>query len=262
MMFVVSIRVYASGWWTTSLWPIVGRFHYSRPRTWCNIPCNGVCILSCIPLCPGISIQMIGFFAITGCHATCIVTPCSAWRSHLPTAKWWGRSSWPTLGKAKASPCHTRAKPMRLLVSFSLGKVSHWRWLSTVQRRWNRESLLWNARKHHATCGAPSPILHGLTPPSMGLGNSSRVLPGNWLGQVHPSCCGVLYLSTNPMFAHTLLMTSISYYGFQINLKQAWLCLRSHLVCLRRHRSCLRRHSAWVNRQRRVMPIFYSNEYL
>lgn len=36
-----------------------------------------------------------------------------------------------------------------------------------------------SARSLHDICAAPSPILHGLTLPSMRLGNSGRVQPGN-----------------------------------------------------------------------------------
>jgi hypothetical protein len=101
-------------------------------------------------------------------------------------------------------------KPMRPLVSFLHGKVSCPSWLWKIWRRWNWESLLGSARRHHATCRAHSPILCGLTPPNMRLGNSRRVPQGNWLGQGCHTSCGVLHWSMNCMFAPTLHMTSIS----------------------------------------------------
>jgi hypothetical protein len=42
MMFVVSIRVYARGRLSMSLWHIIGRSHYMRQRTCCSIPCKSV----------------------------------------------------------------------------------------------------------------------------------------------------------------------------------------------------------------------------
>ena len=113
------------GAWTTSLWPIVGKFHLKKPRTWCNVRRNGVFVLSCIPLCQGISVLMIGCFAIGECRVTSIVTHCSAQRSHQPEATRWCRSSRLTLDGAEATPCHTRAKPMMLLVSFLHGREYH-----------------------------------------------------------------------------------------------------------------------------------------
>ena len=86
MNFVVFILVYARGQWTMSLWPNFARFHYTRPRTCCNVPHNGLCILLCIPVCPGVSVQMIRCFSITWCRAICIAIPYSSQRSHLPEA--------------------------------------------------------------------------------------------------------------------------------------------------------------------------------
>ncbi|KAL7481226.1 LOW QUALITY PROTEIN: hypothetical protein ACHAW6_006900 [Cyclotella cf. meneghiniana] len=64
--------------------------------------------------------------------------------------------------------------------------------------------------RHHTTCRAPSPTLHGLTPPNLRLRNSRRVQPGNCLVQMHPSGCGALCSSTNLMLACILNMTSIN----------------------------------------------------
>ncbi len=57
---------------TTLLWPIIGKFHSIKLRTWCNVQRNGASVLFCIPLCQGISVQMIGCFTIEGCRVTFI----------------------------------------------------------------------------------------------------------------------------------------------------------------------------------------------
>jgi hypothetical protein len=54
-----------------------------------------------------------------------------------------------------------------------------------------------------------SPILNGLTPLSMRLGNSKRVPPGNRLSKGCPSGYGALCWNMNRMFTPTLHMTSI-----------------------------------------------------
>ena len=87
-------------------------------------------------------------------------------------------------GWSQSFPMLWKWKPLRLLLSYLHGKVSHQWQLSIVQRRWSWESLPRSARRHHAACGIPSPILHDLTPISMRLENSRRVLPGSWLSQV------------------------------------------------------------------------------
>ena len=135
MMCVMSIRVSARGPWTTSLWPIVGKFHSRKLRTRCSVQRSGAFVLFCIPLCQGVSVLMIGCFAIGGCRVTSIATPCSARRSHQPEAIRWRRSSRLTLGGAEASLCQVRARPMMLLVSSLLGRESRRRLSLIMQRR-------------------------------------------------------------------------------------------------------------------------------
>ena len=112
-----------------SLWSIICKFCSTRQRKHGNVPHNRMSVLSCISLCQGIFEQMIGFYAIRGCHVASVVTPCPTQRSHLLEAVQWHRSSWQTLGGAKITPCHTKAKFRMILVSFLHERVSSLRWL-------------------------------------------------------------------------------------------------------------------------------------
>ena len=96
-----------------------------RCRTQYNIQLNGMFVLSSSSLCQGISELVIGCCTKGGCHVTSIATPCSTQSSHQPEAILWHRSLQPTLGGAKATPCHASAKPMMLFVSFLHGRESN-----------------------------------------------------------------------------------------------------------------------------------------